>query len=274
MDLKEIQDKLNSMLAGTGRKLVFWYDDDGSYEENIHDFELVSGAKLWIVTDSNWFETKLQIEERDTDSNYLIYAPFARPDDRENFLADIFYYSQHFYSDKLVQIMGDLGIPASCQDEVKRLRKFWTSGNTEKFRKLEIEDISKEKLHLGMLCVIAGVKILSFDELLKKTVLAGTEDNPVLKRIEAQKMDRIFWEMCEKNLGYKDPTPTMSELLCTMIVTYMDTVTGGNIPKGWKTFLSTRQNDAVVFVKNLMNNDESKAFYDGFAEKTGSLLCG
>lgn len=57
MDLKEIQDKLNSMLTGTGRKLVFWYDDDGSYEENIHDFELVSGTKLWIVTDSNWFET-------------------------------------------------------------------------------------------------------------------------------------------------------------------------------------------------------------------------
>jgi hypothetical protein len=54
----------------------------------------------------------------------------------------------------------------------------------------------------------------------------------------------------------------------------MDTVTGGNIPNGWKTFLSAKQNDAVVFVKNLMNNDESKAFYDGFAEKTGSLLCG
>ena len=34
MDLKEILDKLNSMLTGTGRKLVSWYND-GSYEENI-----------------------------------------------------------------------------------------------------------------------------------------------------------------------------------------------------------------------------------------------
>ena len=95
MDLKEIQDKLNTMLTGAGRKLVFWYDDDASYEENIRDFELVESTKLWIVTDSNWFETKLQIEERDPEGNYLIYAPFPRPDDRENFLADIFYYSQH-----------------------------------------------------------------------------------------------------------------------------------------------------------------------------------
>ena len=96
MDLKEIQEKLNAMFTGTGRKLVFWYDDDGSYEENIHDFVLAEGVKLWIVTESNWFETKLQIEERDPEGNYLLYAPFSRPDDRENFLADIFYYSQHF----------------------------------------------------------------------------------------------------------------------------------------------------------------------------------
>ena len=34
MDLKDIQDKLNAMFAGTGRKLVFWYDDDASYEES------------------------------------------------------------------------------------------------------------------------------------------------------------------------------------------------------------------------------------------------
>ena len=45
MDLKEIQDKLNSMLTGTGRKLVFWYDDDGSYEENIHALLLLRDAK-------------------------------------------------------------------------------------------------------------------------------------------------------------------------------------------------------------------------------------
>ena len=82
MDLKEIQEKLNAMFTGTGRKLVFWYDDDGSYEENIHDFALAEGVKLWIVTESNWFETKLQIEERDPEGNYLLYAPFSRPDPR------------------------------------------------------------------------------------------------------------------------------------------------------------------------------------------------
>lgn len=47
--------------------------------------------------------------------------------------------------------------------------------------------------------------------------------------------------------------------MVTMIVTYTDTLADGNIPKEWKTFLSGKQNDDVVFVKNLMNNEESKA---------------
>ena len=272
MDLSGVQEKLNEMLTGTGRKLVFWYDDDASYEDSIRDFVLAEGAKLWVVTDSNWFETKLQIEERDPSSNYLIYAPFPRPDDRENYLTDLFYYSQHFYSDKLIQLMGDLGIPASCTDEVKRFRKFWTAGNTEKFSKLSIDDITTEKLHLGILCVLAGVKTLSFDEMLKKVVLAGTEDNAILKKMEALQIEGVLWEFCEKNLGYRDPVPTLAKLLTTMIVTYMDVLSAGNIPGAWKTFLSARQNDAVVFVKNLMNNEESREFYDAFAARLSAEL--
>ena len=108
MDIKQIQDKLNEMLSGPGRRLVFWYDDDASYEESIQDLALAEGVKLWIVTETNWFETKLQIEVRDPASSYLLYAPFPRPDDRGHYLADLFYYSQHFYSDRLIQIMGDL----------------------------------------------------------------------------------------------------------------------------------------------------------------------
>lgn len=105
MDLQEIQNKINNLLNGEGRKLVFWYDEDAEYIDEIDSIQLEGNSKLWKVTENNWFETKLQIEEKDTETNYLLYAPFPRPDDRVNHLADMFYYSEHFYSDKLVQLM-------------------------------------------------------------------------------------------------------------------------------------------------------------------------
>ena len=65
MELRDIQEKINAMLSGSGRKIVFWYDDDASYAEDIDHLQLESGAKLWKLTDCNWFEAKLLIEEKE-----------------------------------------------------------------------------------------------------------------------------------------------------------------------------------------------------------------
>lgn len=272
MDIQEIRIKIENLLAGSERKIVFWYDDDASYAEEIDNLELSDGSKILKLTGNNNFATKLLLEKQDTETSYLVYAPFARPEDKENPLADIFYYAEHFYSDKLVQLMGDLNIPPECQDEVKKYKKFWTSGNVQKFQNLSIETYTDDTIDLGILCVLAGVKTFSFDEMLRNVVLAGLTDNSILKKIENYKIDRAFWQMCEKQYGYKDVNPTIQKFLVTMLVTYMDTQMNGNEPKAWKTFVSGKRNDAVVFVKNLMNHDESKDFYDGFAKKASDEL--
>lgn len=272
MDIQEIQDKLNTLLEGSERKIVFWYDDDASYVDDIDNLQLSEGSKVIKLTGSNNFATKLLLEKQDLETSYLVYAPFTRPEDKENSLVDIFYYSEHFYSDKLVQLMGDLNIPPECQDEVKKYKKFWSGGNLQKFQNLAIESYTNETIDLGILCVLAGVKTLSFDEMIRKTVLAGLTDNAIMKKIENQKIDRTFWQLCEKQFGYKDSNPTIQKFLVTMLVTYIDTQMNGNEPKPWKTFVSGKRNDAVIFIKNLMNHDESKDFYDGFADKAAEEL--
>ena len=267
MEMTEIQEKIKELMAEPERTIVFWYDDDGAYKEEVENgFALKEGAKLWILEENNWFRTKLLLELEDPDTDYLVYAPFPRPEDRENMLADIFYYSRHFYSDKLVLIMGDLGMPAECQDEVKRFRKFWTSGNVAKFQRLQIMEFTTENIDLGILCVLGSVKTLNFEELLKKVLLGGLDENAVLKKMTSYKIDDIFWRLCEKSYGYVDPTPSLMRFMTTMVVTYTDTMTGGHAPAIWKSFLSARKNDVVIFMKNFMNNDESKSFYDDFAK--------
>ncbi|WP_058953240.1 BREX-1 system phosphatase PglZ type A [Clostridium tyrobutyricum] len=267
MDLTETQNKINSLLSGTERKIVFWYDDDAEYQEDIEDIVLSEGNKLHILTQDNWFETKLLLEVRDTESNYLIYGPFKRPDDRENHLADIFYYSGHFYSDKIVQLCGDIGIPVECQDTVKRYKRFWTSGNTQKFKNLQISEYTKNSLELGIMCVLASVKVLSFEELLRNVILSENNgENPVLKKMEYYKIHISFWNMCKKQYGYEDDNPSVMRLMVTMLLTYAETLTEYNLPKEWKTFVSDKHNDNVVFIKNMMNNSETCDCYDKFAD--------
>lgn len=61
MDLQEIQDKLKNLLAGTERKIVFWYDEV-AYAEDINNIQLSDDNKIWQLNDHNWFETKLLLE--------------------------------------------------------------------------------------------------------------------------------------------------------------------------------------------------------------------
>ncbi|RMC93038.1 BREX-1 system phosphatase PglZ type A [Clostridium autoethanogenum] len=267
MNLTEIQNKINTLLDGTERKIVFWYDDDAEYQEDIQNIVLSEENKLHILTQDNWFETKLLLEVRDTESNYLIYAPFKRPDDRKNHLADTFYYSEHFYSDKIVQLCGDLGIPTNCQDTVKKYKRFWTSRNTQKFKDLQISEYSKSAIELGIMCVVASVKVLSFDELLRKVILSENNgENPVLKKMQYYKIHIFFWNMCKNQYGYEDDNPSVMRLMVTMLLTYAETLTEYNLPKEWKTFVSDKHNDNVVFIKNMMNNSETCNCYDKFAD--------
>ncbi len=272
MDLQEIQDKLNALLQGTERKIVFWYDDDAAYVEDILQIQLAEGNKLWILKDDNWFETKLILEEQDTETNYIVYAPFARPEDKENHLADIFYYSEHFYSDKLVQLMGDIGIPIECQDEVKRYKKFWSTGNTKKFKNLQIAEFTPLDINLGIMCVLASVKVPNFEELMRKVVLGGISDNAIINKMEYYKIDHVFWKMCEKQYGYTDSIQSVQKFLVTMLITYVDVLAEGKMPEEWKEFLVGKQNDAVIFVKNLMNNNEMRMFYDDFVDRVSGEL--
>lgn len=128
------------IIGGNERKIVFWYDDDTAYAEEIDGIQLEEGCKLHKLTGKNDFATKLLLEHQDLTTNYLPYAPYARPEDKENSLVDIFYYAEHFSSDKLNQLMEDMGIPVEYQDEVRRYKKFQTSGNLTKFKALQISE--------------------------------------------------------------------------------------------------------------------------------------
>ena len=99
LNLKQIIDRLNIEFIGDTRKLVFWYDDNGEFAEDMKDIEL-ENARVYYLEQDNQFYTKYFLERVDTTTNYLIYAPFPKPDVRENHLEDTLLYSRRFFADR------------------------------------------------------------------------------------------------------------------------------------------------------------------------------
>lgn len=75
MDLQNIQDQLNTEFAKDSTNYIFWFDDKAEYEDEVSELQL-GDVKLHILDGKNWLYSKYLLNEEDTESKYLIYAPF------------------------------------------------------------------------------------------------------------------------------------------------------------------------------------------------------
>ena len=93
MDLQEIEERINRLLSSDYRKIVFWYDEDAEYIDDIDRLMLAEGYKIWKVTKNNWFETKLTFTAKKTKSVLTWSVQYAIVDGRCN---SLFFYAQNF----------------------------------------------------------------------------------------------------------------------------------------------------------------------------------
>lgn len=271
LNLKQITDKLNSEFTGEVRKLVFWYDANAEFADDVDTMDLVNAKVLHLEPD-NQFYTKYFLECVDTTTNYLVYAPFAKPAIRENHLADTIKYSKEFFADRASLLTIDLGIDERYKPVIQHYIKFFgEKKRTQAFYDLEIETFNRNTIEIALMSVLCKCKTPSYEEVLR-TVLtdAGFEENPYL--VEFKKYDLLdaFWRQAQDVFGYADEKPTLEKFTMTMFVTYADKVIPADLPVAWKPFVSFKSGNIIAFIDNLMNSyiygerfDEiSKMVYD------------
>jgi uncharacterized protein (TIGR02687 family) len=255
LNLKQIIDRLNAEFTGDTRKLVFWYDDKAEFAEDIESVEL-ENAKVYQLKPDNQFATKRFLEREDTTTNYLIYAPFPKPDVRENHLEDTLLYSKRFFADRASLLSVDLGIEEKYKPIIEKHIKFFASKErTQRFYDLEIENFNEENILVGLLSAVCKTRTCSFEEVLRVMITEGTlEDNKFLAEMEKYDLLPSFWKLCEQQFGYTDAKPTLEKLFVTMFVTSTARQLGCEVPAGWKSFVSYKSGNIIAFLDNLMNS--------------------
>ena len=255
LNLKQIIDRLNAEFTGDTRKLVFWYDDKAEFAEDIESVEL-ENAKVYQLKPDNQFATKRFLEREDTTTNYLIYAPFPKPDVRENHLEDTLLYSKRFFADRASLLSVDLGIEEKYKPIIEKHIKFFASKErTQRFYDLEIENFNEENILVGLLSAVCKTRTCSFEEVLRVMITEGTlEDNKFLTEMEKYDLLPSFWKLCEQQFGYTDAKPTLEKLIVTMFVTSTARQLGYEVPAGWKSFVSYKSGNIIAFLDNLMNS--------------------
>lgn len=273
LNLKQITDKLNAEFAGDTRKLVFWYDEKAEFADDINTLEL-AGAKVYRLEPDNQFYTKYFLERLDKETSYLIYAPFLKPDLRDNHLADILLYSKQFFATRAELIASDLHMDENNKRVIQKYIKFFgAKERTQKFYDLEIENFTKESIETALMSVLCKTRTASFEEVLRVVLTDdGFENNKFLDEFNKYDLLGAFWHLCEDQFGYTDVKPTVEKLVMTMFVTYTARYVQGELPKAWQSFISYKSGNIIAFMDNLMNNVLYWERYDEISSMISSAL--
>ncbi len=253
--LNQIEERLDGMFMDDTRTLVFWYDDNADFIDDIDSLEL-DHAKVYKLEQDNQFYTKYFLECLDLTTNYLIYAPFPKPAVEDNHLEDTLLYSKRFYADRASLICADLGISEKYKYLIKRYIKFFANKDrTQRFYDLDINNYNEQSIPLGLICVLCHVSICTIGNILY-TIFAedDLENNSYLDEIEKFGLTEAFWEFCKEEFGYFDSEPTLEKLLITLFVTYADKYIQANLPQTWQRFISRKSGNAIAFLNEFMNN--------------------
>ena len=167
LNLKQITDKLNAEFTGDVRKLIFWYDENAEFQDDVDGLELVN-AKVYHLRPDNQFQTKIFLERVDTTTNYLVYAPFPKPPLTENHLADTIRYSREFFADRASLLVLDLNMDERCKPIIQHYIRFFNSKErTRAFYDLEITGYNRSTIEVGLMAVLCRCKVPSFEEVIR-----------------------------------------------------------------------------------------------------------
>lgn len=255
LSLKQIVDRLNKEFQGEARKLIFWYDDKAEFAEDIAEMQL-QNAKVYFLQQDNQFYTKYFLEKVDPTTNYLVYAPFPKPDVKDNHLEDMVLCSRRFNADRISLMAADLGISPRGVEVLKQYETYFANKDrVQRFYDLEIETYSEENIRVGILAAIVRARTCSFEEIVRILLTEGEpECEKHLSEMEKFGILCVFWELCEKQFGFRDETPTIEKLVLSMFVTYTAKTVQAALSPAWRPFIADKAGNVIAFLDNLMNN--------------------
>ena len=270
MDLQNIQDQLNTEFAKSETRIIFWFDDKGEYEDEVSELQL-GDVKIHILDGTNWLYSKYLLNEEDKESKYLVYAAFAKPSDAENPLADMYYYSTPYYTDRVSQMSQEIGIDNRFKEHLSQYGNFWKNKHRiEKFKELGIDHYNAQTIDIGLIAVLTDVKTPNFEEVVKQMMLGDNEK--YFKALDDNGLTDKFWELCEKFFGYKSEKPNIDDLSACMILTYASSTLKATVPEAMRSYILKKRNDVVVFIRNIMDNVNYQDAYDKLVERIDKSL--
>lgn len=230
----------------------------------------IEGVKVHKLIGDNNFYTKYLLEEKDTSSNYLIYNPINITDDRDNWLIDIFLYSETFYADKTSLLMRELNADNSLRALFNQYKIFFKSAERRRKVNKLIDNIdTEEKLELSILAVLTGSRTIEFEEILRNILMESLNEDENEKYFNVKKYGLYdsFWKYVNKKYGFDLPNKKLKEFFIYLITTVLANYIKEDKLVSIKKYIGKTKPNCLVFLDHWINHLKDSEKYELLAEE-------
>lgn len=274
MDAEKIVHDLNRRFAAPlpefyQRRIIFWYDEDREFEDQIDDIEL-DNAQLLKLTGSNLFAIKKRLAMDDLTGNYLVYCPITYEKLEDNWLLNIELYSgEPFRADLNTIWMDEMGLPSSqmLRKQVKQYHKFFNS--KERRTKVSVmagSITTASQLHLGVMAAICGVKELNPNQIIRTVLMNGLDanSNTVYQSMVNFGAQAAFWALVRQATGFQNgDDANLDKLAAHIMLTATTRTMHPEYLQGLDGYISeAHQAYCYDFVSEWLNSNDLQKLYE------------
>ena len=91
MNINQLKQGLEQAFYTENHRIVFWYDAEQSFTEEVHALKL-NDVQILNMAEESSLAIKLKLELEDQQGKYLLYFPSPEPETEKDWLLDIKLY--------------------------------------------------------------------------------------------------------------------------------------------------------------------------------------
>lgn len=199
--------------AFTQNRVVFWYDKAGESKEQYEESELPEVKK--VMVNHNAFALKYRILKEEPKQKFLLYFPYERPEDDENWLLDIELSNFVFDTEQSALYLQGMGLDYIYKNLVQEhLAFFGAKVRREQFVELFNSSDSTKATKYKMLSLVFGTDSFDLQTMVQAYANSYFSNLKKLnKDLERYNLRDFLWKEIAERYKYEADNQNIYELI-------------------------------------------------------------
>ena len=238
-------------------RIILWYDDKEELREEFQSLRIEGVTSIEVKNDELGLKYRILRQERDR--KFLLYFPYDRPKDEDNWLLDVLLANHQFHTDLSSTVLRDLGLSYDRKALVERHHLFFKASSRKgALAKAINPDDTDGTIRYKMLAVVCSCSPKLEDILLKLFAQLAEDKEEAYRHIESYGLADFLWEETGKIYGYRSDAPSVQDLLFSMFKSVYDMMS--------KAGSGTLKKEAIVFMNRWKDSASNRIYFETLSE--------